>query len=199
MFVAVLPPTAALDHLEEFLAPRREARVAGHPLRWTPMEQWHVTLAFLASVPDRSYDALVDRLGAAAARRRPVEARLAGGGAFPDPSRARVLWTGVDTDPVELERTAVGARHAASGAGVEVDGSRFRPHVTLARVGRPMEATRWLRVLETYAGPAWRVEEVALVASYLGEGPRNRARHEVVATFALGAGAEPETQPRPRP
>ncbi len=196
MFAAVMPPPGVLEHLEEFLAPRQEARVEGRPLRWTPVAQWHVTLAFMEHVPDRAYDDLVARLAAAAARRRPVEARLAGAGAFPDPSRARLLYAGIETDPVELERMATGARHAAVAAGVEVDGQRFRPHLTVARVARPVEATRWLRVLETYAGPVWRVEEVALVASHLGEGPGGKARHEVVGTFALGG---PEGQSRPRP
>jgi 2'-5' RNA ligase len=31
------------------------------------------------------------------------------------------------------------------------------------------------------------VAEVELVASYLGQGPRNRPRHELVASFPLGA------------
>ena len=198
MFVAVLPPPEALEHLEEFLAPRQEARVEGRPLRWTPVTQWHVTLAFCEQVPDRAHDALVDRLAAAASRRRAVEVRIAGGGAFPDPARARLLWAGVDTDPVELDRMAVGVRHAASGAGVEVDGQRFRPHVTVARIARAVDATRWLRVLDTYAGPPWRAEELALVASHLGEGPGGKARHEVVETFPLGPG-DTGGQSRPRP
>jgi 2'-5' RNA ligase len=32
----------------------------------------------------------------------------------------------------------------------------------------------------------WRAEEVALVASHHGEGPRNRPRYEVLETFRLG-------------
>ena len=200
MFAAVLPPPEVLEHLEEFLAPRQEARVEGRPLRWTPVAQWHVTLAFMEHVPDRAHDDLVDRLAAAASRRRPVEARLAGGGAFPDASRAKLLYAGIETDPVELDRMATGARHAAVGAGVEVDGQRFRPHLTVARIARPVEATRWLRVLDTYAGPAWTVEEVALLASHLGEGPGGKARHEVVGTFVLGgAGDRAGDQSRPRP
>jgi 2'-5' RNA ligase len=147
-------------------------------------------------VPDRAYDDLVDRLGDAAARRRPVGARLRGGGAFPHAGAARVLWAGVDTprgsDTDELAAMARGARNAAVTAGVEVDGQRFRPHVTLGRMSRPLDATRWVRLLETYAGPPWTVDELALVSSHLGEGPRGRARHETVATFSLGrAGSGP--------
>jgi len=193
MFVALPVPEAGAEHLEEFLAPRQEA---GPDLRWTVPEQWHVTLAFLPAVPDRALDDLVGRLGRAAARRTPREVRLAGGGAFPDPVDAKVLYAGVDGDPAaleEVERLAAGARAAAVASGVEVQGGRFRPHVTVARSGRPLQATRWLRVLDAYAGPRWPVTEIALVASHLGEGPRRRPRHEVLETFGVG-GSDAATQ-----
>ena len=47
-------------------------------------------------------------------------------------------------------------------------------------------ATAWLRVLDTFASSAWTVSEVALVESFLGEGPRGRARHEIVERLPLG-------------
>lgn len=191
MFVAAMPPESALEALEEFLAPRREAGGERARLRWTVPEQWHLTLAFLADVPDRATDDLLARLERAAAKRRPMRARLAGGGAFPNPARAKVLWAGVEFDPQstdgeELSRLATGCRAAAARAGVEVAGERFRPHLTLARSGRPFEATKWIRVLEALRGPAFDIGEVSLIASHLGEGPRKRPRYEVVASFPLG-------------
>ena len=185
MFVAVVPPARALDHLEDFLAPRRSADPG---FRWTTQEQWHLTLAFMADVAERRIDDLVDRLTRAAARRRPFSATVAGGGAFPNVARAKVVFAGVETDGVELGRLAPGARAAVGRAGAEVAGGRFRPHVTLARVGRPVEATRWVRVLDSYRGPTWQADEIALVASYLGEGVRRRPRYDVVETFSLGRG-----------
>ncbi len=190
MFVAVVPPEAAVEDLDEFLAPRREAS----PFRWTVPEQFHLTLAFSGNVPERAYDDLVDRLERAARKRTPVQARFAGGGAFPNAGRARVLFasietsveTGTEPGAEELRRMATGARAALAKAGAEVDGKRFRPHLTLARMGRPVEASNWVRLLDAYAGPTWRIGEIALVASHLGEGPRNRPRHEVVETFSLG-------------
>lgn len=183
MFVAIRPPDHVVEDLDDFLAPRREAS----RLRWTHPETWHLTLAFMAEVPDRSRDELEERLATAAARRRPFELQLVGGGAFPDPTRAKVLYADVRaTDPVELDRLAVGARSAASTSGAPPDGASFVPHLTLARMNRPVEATRWLRVLGAYAGPTWTVDEVELVASHLGEGPRNRPRHEPVAAWRLG-------------
>jgi 2'-5' RNA ligase len=86
----------------------------------------------------------------------------------------------------ELDRLATGCRAAAAKAGAAPQGAAFHPHVTLGRVSRPVEATRWLRVLDAFTSRTWRVEEVELVASYLGQGPRNRPRHEVLAVMALG-------------
>jgi RNA 2',3'-cyclic 3'-phosphodiesterase len=184
MFVAVVPPREAVDHLDAFLEVRRGAAA----FRWATTEQIHLTLAFLAEVPDRKLDELVERLGRAAARRRSFEAAVVGGGAFPNIARARVLWVGVASDEAgrtELSRMATGARAAANRAGVPVDGQRFRPHLTVARLGHPQEVTAWVRLLDTYRGPTWAVDHVTLVASYLGEGPRNRPRYEPVEEFAL--------------
>ena len=185
MFVAVVPPEEAVGHLDEFLDVRRAAA----PFRWTLAEQLHVTLAVLAEVPDRALDDLVEGLAAAARRRAPVTTRVAGGGAFPHPDAAKVLWAGLDLDAgsrAELDAMSAGARAAASTSGVAVDGQRFRPHLTLARLGRPQPVTRWVQLLDGYAGPAWQVTSWSLVASHLGEGPGRRPRHETVATLAVG-------------
>jgi 2'-5' RNA ligase len=99
-----------------------------------------------------------------------------------------VLFAGVRTDGGELERLATGARAAAVKAGPAVDGGRFHPHITLARSGRPFRATRWLRVLDAYHGPTWLADEMSLISSHLGEGPRRRPRYEVVETFQVGVG-----------
>lgn len=187
MFVALVPPDEVIEDLSEFLAPRQEAEPG---FRWTTPEQWHLTLAFMAQVSDRHLDDLVARLERAAGRRTAFPLRLAGAGAFPGPSRAKVLFAAVRAGEngehqEELRRLATGTRAAATKAGAPADGGRFHPHVTLARIGRPIEATRWLRVLEAYRGPAWQADEITLIESHLGEGPRNRPRYEVVETFPL--------------
>jgi 2'-5' RNA ligase len=184
MFVALQPPDDAIEHLDEFLDVRRDA--AG--FRWATTEQMHVTLAFLAVVPERRVDDLVERLTRAAARRTAFDTRITGGGAFPGPADARVLWAGLELDDhgrTELARLATGARAAAAKAGIEVGGGRFRPHVTVARLRRPAEVTRWVRLLEGYAGPPWRADRIELVESFLGQGPRGRPRYETVDTFPL--------------
>lgn len=188
--MAVVPPDDVVEDLDTFLAPRREAG----PFRWTLPGHWHLTLAFSDTAPERSLDDLVERLTRAARRRTPFSLRVTGGGAFPNPARAKVLYAAVEAAPgpgedralTELARLATGARAAATKAGAEPHGGRFHPHLTLARLGRSAELSNWVRLMDAYTGPAWEVDEIALVQSFLGEGPRKRPRYAVLETFALG-------------
>jgi 2'-5' RNA ligase len=195
MFVAAPLPEAVKEHLSGFLEPRQEAGLAHAGLRWTVPEQWHVTLAFLPEVADRHTDELLERLRRAAARRHPLVLRVAGAGAFPHPGHAKVLWAGLqhggeqaeEHEGNDLAGLATGVRAAAAKSGVAVDGGRFRPHLTLARLGRPADVTRWLGVLELYVGPSWQAREIALIVSHLGQGPKGRPRHDIRETFELGS------------
>jgi 2'-5' RNA ligase len=186
LFAAVIPPVEALDHLDDFLEPRRGA---DPDLRWSRPTHWHLTLAFAATVPEYLLEEVAERLASAAERRHLGPLAVSGGGAFPDPDRARVLWAGlahdVPSERDELAALARGARTAFATAGAEVDGQRFRAHLTLARLGRPANVTRWVRVLDAYAGPTWTPDAVSLVASHLGEGPRRAPRYEILATCPL--------------
>jgi RNA 2',3'-cyclic 3'-phosphodiesterase len=190
MFTAVLPPEDVVEDLDDFLASRREHSSPDRPqLRWTLPESWHVTLGFMPEVAEHRLDEMLERLVRAGRRRRPFELRLSGGGAFPGAAAARVVHARTAGEPADLEelrRLATGARAAATRAGTPVAGGRFRPHLTLARLRRPTDVVRWLRVLDTYESRAWAVTRFALVRSHLGQGPRGRPRYETVATFPLG-------------
>jgi 2'-5' RNA ligase len=182
VFVAVDPPADVVDDLDAFLDARRDA---GDGLRWTPPSQWHLTLAFMAAAPERVVEDLVGRLGEAVERRAPVGLAIAGGGCFPDVSRARVLWAGVQGGAA-LAPLARSVRSACAVVGAAPEGGPFRAHLTLARIPRPRDATRWVRVLESYAGPPWSATEVAVVSSHLPRERGHRPRHEVLARLPLG-------------
>lgn len=186
MFVAVIPPAEVVEGIEEFLEPRRDADPT---LRWTEPYQWHLTLAFLPEVGARALDDLIERLTRAAARRSPFTVTLADSGAFPSPERARVLWLGATADPPEsLSRLATGVRAASNKAGAVVEGGRFRAHLTLARVRKPQDATRWLRVLDAFGPVSWSAGSIELIESHLGQGPAGHPRYETIGSYPLRGG-----------
>lgn len=178
MFVAITPGQEAVEDLARFLEPRDQ-----HP--WIDPAQWHLTLAFLASVPEHREDELVEALTERLRRRPAMRLRLAGAGAFPDPAHASVLWMDVAGDRAALTETAYAVRRTCNAVGATPDGQAFRPHLTVSRLRRKQEQRRWVQVLDTYDGPGWEVRDVALVASHLGTG-RTRPRHETVAVARLG-------------
>lgn len=183
LFIALIPPPEIREHLSDFLDPRREA---GPDLRWSDPDQLHLTLAFIADHPQAGLDRLTDALAQRCARLAPGAVRLVGGTAFPNPYVARVLALGAEPE-VWLAATARAIRHTAGHAGADVDGGRFRPHLTIARLRRPVEATRWVRILQAYESAGWVADSVALVSSHLGQGRAGRPRYDVLAQFPLGA------------
>ena len=109
-------------------------------------------------------------------------------------SAAKVLWASLDLDTDtegQLAQLSASARGAGNQVGARPDGTAFQPHITIARLGRPQEVSNWVRLLDTYTGPSWAVAEIELIASHLGEGPRKRPRHEVLASLPLGGAKKP--------
>jgi 2'-5' RNA ligase len=184
LFAAVVPPPDALEDLEEFLEPRRD--VEGP--RWARRDQWHLTLAFMPAAPERVVDDLASLLAEAMSARSAGRLALAGGGCFPDITRARVLWCGV-RGGAWLEPIAAAARAVAATTGAAPEGGPFRPHLTVARFARPVEGTRWVRLLDAYTGPEWTGDEVVLVESHLPRTRGHRPRYEVLARCPIGVRA----------
>lgn len=181
LFVAVVPPASVRDAWDAFLEPRRDADTE---LRWALPESWHVTCAFMGRVADADADDLAEALQSVAARTAPFTVAVEGGGAFPHPDKALVLWLGVTAGAQELGDLAVRCRNAATGCGIEVDGGRFRPHVTIARANG-QRVLRWLPVLDAIGRQAWPVTGFRLVRSQLHPGG---AGYQTVAEYALTGG-----------
>jgi RNA 2',3'-cyclic 3'-phosphodiesterase len=171
LFVALVPPAAALGELDGAVAPLRAARPA---LRWTGPRDWHVTLAFLGDVAEPVLPGLSVRLERAAGRHPAQQLAIRGGGAFPRAARATVLWAGVAADAAALTAlaasVAAGARRA--GAPPPDEGRRFRAHITVARCREPVSVADVTAVLAEFSGASWVAAEIRLIRSNLGTEPR---------------------------
>lgn len=197
-FLAVLPPPEVVEHLDDHLEARRLADT-DRDWRWTRTAHLHLTLAFLADLPEWREEDLAAALDAWSARHRPLTMSFGQAGAFPEPGRAKVLWVGV-TEPAAREELSAWAgqlRALATHHGADVDGQRFVPHVTAARSPRARAAGRWVQALDAYRSPSFTVTEVALVRSHLGQGPGRSPRYETLHEAVLGRPAPSRSTPAP--
>ncbi|WP_441250743.1 RNA 2',3'-cyclic phosphodiesterase [Kitasatospora sp. McL0602] len=189
LFVAVLPPVEAVQELVDAAAPLR-GTAEGERLRWSGVEGWHLTLAFLGELPVVELDRLEQLLGQVAAGHGAHRLRLAGGGNFGD----RVLWAGVEGETWALKRLAEAVRVAVAELGVETDQYGFHPHLTLARAGSSHGQRRAERraaaggmqalaeELADFRGGEWEAAELHLVRSEQGFGP---SRYTTVRSWPL--------------
>ncbi|WP_169976498.1 RNA 2',3'-cyclic phosphodiesterase [Tautonia rosea] len=122
------PTRLAVERLQEDL------RASQPGLRWTAPQLLHLTLAFLGDVPTRALDRIGDAVAEAVATIPRFLLELQGLGAFPTPTRARVLWVGLAGEALELltdlQRSVVAATKAV---GLPPADGRFHPHVTIGR------------------------------------------------------------------
>jgi 2'-5' RNA ligase len=173
-FVAVALPEDLLARLGEVSAGLQE-RLAGLPLRWTPAANTHLTLKFLGDVSESNLPLLESILHTEGAQVRPFDLSVGGFGVFPNPSRPRVLWVGVEA-PESLSMLQRRIEGEAGRLGYPPEERPFSPHLTLARVSRgaqPGEIRKISEVLRQVQlgllGVA-RVEEVRLYRSDLRPG-----------------------------
>ena len=128
-FVALEISNPALDSLVEFM---EELRVTGADIKLVERQNLHFTVKFLGEISDSQAAEVGTRLGNL--RLKGVDVEVRGAGAFPNPSRARVVWAGVSRDYEALVAPiAQQVIDSLKGIG-ERDERPFRAHVTLGRV-----------------------------------------------------------------
>jgi len=162
----VIPPPSVLGWAD---AAQNSAAAVAPDLRWTRLDQRHLTLRFLGAVPDPA--AAAEFVADSVRRREPFTLSLGGGGAFPDPRRASVLWLGV--------REGLDALTELATALASPDDRPFRAHLTLARANPPRDLRQVVAALDACdESEPWTVDELVLFDS-------DRSVHTEVARFRL--------------
>ncbi|WP_051337306.1 RNA 2',3'-cyclic phosphodiesterase [Leisingera daeponensis] len=175
-FVGLPLPDAALDALERLQEPLTVGR-------HVPAENMHLTLAFLDDQPEAVLEALHQLLAEISAP--PVQLAFRGldtfGGKLP-----RVLAAQVQKTP-ELSHLRERVRSACRSAGIELPRERFRPHVTLARFPRHLEAGQVEKIARYLSAAAdFRLEcEAETFALYQSTLAPEGARYDVLAEYEL--------------
>lgn len=100
--------------------------------RWVRPEGIHVTLKFIGHVDGAKCGAIRRALERVHSERR-VEMRFYGLGFFPNGTRPRVAWCGVEGTP-NLAELAAEIDQAVARLGFEREKRAYTPHLTLARI-----------------------------------------------------------------
>jgi 2'-5' RNA ligase len=185
VFLAIEVPSAVREALTGPLTALEPLRDV---VRINAIERIHLTLHFLGHLPRSDVEQLQPALAPAVGQHQRFRLTAEGVGAFPDLRRPRVLWAGIagaDLPKLTALQTDVG--DALREAGVTLE-DRFHPHLTLARVPRPLKAPE-RELLRNWSSDWARavfgdipVEHVRLMRSQLGGGP---ARYTTLTTFDL--------------
>lgn len=170
---------AAAEPLRRALA-ELQARLRGESIRWTRLDNLHLTVEFFGATEPTQIPRLEAVLGAAAARVTPFELRWGAWGTFGPPRHPRVLWLGVEAPGLGALHEAVAEEWRAAGGTPET--RPFAPHLTLGRIGRLKNARAFgatLANLPVGDLPAQAVRELVLYESAAG-------RYVPLATWPLG-------------
>jgi 2'-5' RNA ligase len=129
-FIAAEVSADAKEKIAEIMRP------ADHGgLRAVGKELLHITIKFLGDLDEKEADNCWNAVDSCAGAKIPV--KLSGGGAFPNPHKARVIFV----NAVSPELTQL-AKCIFAGTMAYGDGKEFLGHLTVARVrGRPVDAT----------------------------------------------------------
>lgn len=167
-FIAVDVADAVRERAADLV---RRLQMGGANVKWVDTHNMHLTLKFLGDIPDRETADVCRAVTEAAREHPPFNIALRGAGAFPNATRPRTVWMGVDRGVKELESLQKSIEEALAKLGYPKEARRFHPHLTLGRVRRGGAAVRELGRLirdnEQFDGGSADIDKVLVFASFL--------------------------------
>ena len=175
LFVALAIPPEAADRLS-FLQNGLEGA------RWRPVENFHVTLAFIGEADRHGFGVALDALSGIEAPG--FELRLSGLGSFGE-RKPRAVWAGVEPSPA-LTHLQAKVETALRRSGFDLERRKFIPHVTLAylKQARAEDVERYCAVNGLFSSPAFAVDAFHLYSSRLGG---ETSLYEIEASYSLSS------------
>ena len=142
VFCAVELPEDVRARLQDHIA-RLRKEVPDAAASWSRVENIHLTLKFFGNVALDS----IPKISLAATRTTEqfskFQISVGNTGVFPRPSRAQVLWIGVNDPTGKLSNLQKRFEEECALAGFEKENRAYSPHLTIARIRKP-ESSRQL-------------------------------------------------------
>jgi 2'-5' RNA ligase len=136
LFTAIELPSDVLLRLERLISALRPEAL----IKWSPLDNLHVTVKFIGEWPETRLEELGNRLGTLLLR-QPFDLEIRDLGWFPNDRSPRVLWAGVHGGG-ELLQLARDTETCLEPLGIAKEQRPFSPHLTLARIKNPVPLRR---------------------------------------------------------
>jgi 2'-5' RNA ligase len=113
-----------------------EQKTKALPVKWVAFENLHITVKFLGEIDEDMKEKTAGVLQDVCQRHQRFSVGFSGIGCFPDPSRPRVVWIGIDTGADHLSALAHAVDEQLVSFGFKKE-KRFHPHLTIGRIKKP--------------------------------------------------------------
>jgi 2'-5' RNA ligase len=187
LFIALSVPA---DVREKIKGAQDELRHAlSHArIRWTQVEQFHLTLRFLGDVEAQRLPQLTEVVTATCKGFAPLKLRAARLGCFPNARRPRVIWVGIEEASGRLAELQRAIQVGTQDFTAEEPEPNFSGHVTLGRIKEihRQEADVLARAIADSAQKSWgewTADHVEIMRSELST---DGAKHVLAASVSLG-------------
>ena len=148
------------------------------PGRLAAAENWHITVRFLGTLNEITYDRFLGEMSEAEFPQA-FSIRLGSIGCFPSTRKATVVWVGVDQGDQEMASINEIAEAAAQTVGLKPEDRPCHPHLTLSRVRPPRGVAQ---LVEEDVDLRWLAEEVIV---YQSVPTRGGVAYEPLEVFRL--------------
>ena len=136
VFCAIELPADVRRRLEEHAAELRKM-FPNAAVSWTRVENIHLTLKFFGNVARDRISTISEAAARTVKEFSAFEISVGGTGVFPRPSRAQVLWIGVNDRAEKLSTLQRRLEDECAKEGFEKEDRAYRPHLTIARLRSP--------------------------------------------------------------
>lgn len=153
---------------------RRRIERLAHALpevRFVDVAGLHLTLAFLGELDNAHLAAATEAAEEAASAHAPITLRLARLGTFGSARSPRVIWVGLAGEVAQLGALQSTLANALAARGFPREARPFAPHLTLARIKKPLSDDLLAALARLQGEPAsdaaWQADALSVMKSEL--------------------------------
>ncbi len=140
-------------------------------VRFVDVAGLHVTLAFLGELDNAQLAAATEAAEEAASAHAPITLRLARLGTFGSARSPRVIWVGLAGEVAQLGALQSTLADALAARGFPREARPFAPHLTLARIKKPLSDDLLAALARLQGEPApdaaWQADALSVMKSEL--------------------------------